>query len=71
MCLAVTALVASCCSDAISATIAAQPTLGVRSKPTLTIDDLQFKDLNANGELDPYEDWRLPRSNEQMIWYRR
>ena len=26
----------------------------------LTIDDLHFKDLNQNGKLDPYEDWRLP-----------
>lgn len=23
-------------------------------------DGLQFKDLNKNGKLDPYEDWRLP-----------
>jgi beta-glucosidase len=26
----------------------------------LTIDRLAFKDLNKNGELDKYEDWRLP-----------
>lgn len=26
----------------------------------LTIDRYAFKDLNKNGELDPYEDWRLP-----------
>lgn len=26
----------------------------------LTVDRLAFKDLNRNGELDPYEDWRLP-----------
>ncbi|MEJ1240372.1 glycoside hydrolase family 3 N-terminal domain-containing protein [Chryseolinea sp. T2] len=25
----------------------------------LTIDRLGFKDLNRNGQLDPYEDWRL------------
>jgi len=25
----------------------------------LTIDRLAFKDLNKNGTLDPYEDWRL------------
>ncbi|OMH25127.1 hypothetical protein BKD30_06580 [Tersicoccus phoenicis] len=37
-----------------------QPTLGARSAPTLTVDGLQFKDLNGNGVLDPYEDWRLP-----------
>jgi len=26
----------------------------------LTADRFAFKDLNQNGELDPYEDWRLP-----------
>lgn len=26
----------------------------------LTVDDLKFKDLNKNGKLDAYEDWRLP-----------
>ncbi len=26
----------------------------------LTVDRLAFKDLNKNGKLDPYEDWRLP-----------
>ncbi|WP_439694892.1 glycoside hydrolase family 3 protein [Mucilaginibacter sp. AW1-7] len=26
----------------------------------LTVDDLAFKDLNKNGKLDKYEDWRLP-----------
>jgi beta-glucosidase len=29
-------------------------------KPTMTIDGNLFKDLNGNGQLDPYEDWRLP-----------
>lgn len=36
-----------------------QPELGVRTVQILTVDDYQFKDLNKNGELDPYEDWRL------------
>ncbi len=26
----------------------------------LTVDGSAFKDLNRNGSLDPYEDWRLP-----------
>jgi len=26
----------------------------------LTVDGLKFKDLNKNGKLDKYEDWRLP-----------
>ena len=37
-----------------------QPTIGYRSAPLLTVDGLTFKDLNRNGKLDPYEDWRLP-----------
>ena len=38
----------------------AQPQVRTRSKRTLTVDRLSFKDLNANGRLDAYEDWRLP-----------
>ena len=37
---------------------ARQPVLGRRSAPLLTVDGLQFKDLNRNGRLDGYEDWR-------------
>ncbi|WP_154794157.1 glycoside hydrolase family 3 protein [Occultella kanbiaonis] len=37
-----------------------QPALGSRSARILNIDGLEFKDLNGNGRLDPYEDWRLP-----------
>ena len=40
-----------------------QPTIGVcmsaGCKSVITVDGLQFKDSNGNGELDPYEDWRL------------
>jgi beta-glucosidase len=36
-----------------------QPELGHRSAPLLTVDGFQFKDLDRNGKLDPYEDWRL------------
>jgi beta-glucosidase len=38
-------------------------TLGYSTKSgvkILTIDGLAFKDLNKNGKLDKYEDWRLP-----------
>ncbi len=35
------------------------PALGARAKPILNVEGLRFKDLNANGRLDPYEDWRL------------
>ncbi|MBD2701380.1 glycoside hydrolase family 3 C-terminal domain-containing protein [Spirosoma sp. BT702] len=37
-----------------------QPTLGYRSVKALTQNGLTFKDLNKNGKLDRYEDWRLP-----------
>ena len=36
-----------------------QPKLGVTSVQTIEQDGYQFKDLNKNGKLDPYEDWRL------------
>lgn len=34
--------------------------LAARKAPLLTVAGLTFKDLNKNGQLDPYEDWRLP-----------
>jgi beta-glucosidase len=39
------------------------PTLGYSTSSgvsILTVDGLHFQDLNKNGKLDPYEDWRLP-----------
>ncbi len=36
-----------------------QRILGTRSANIITVDDLEFKDLNNDGELTPYEDWRL------------
>jgi beta-glucosidase len=39
-----------------------QPVLESKSAKIITIDGLQFKDLNKNGKLDKYEDWRLPYS---------
>ena len=39
------------------------PTLGYSATSgvkILTVDGLSFKDLNKNGKLDKYEDWRLP-----------
>lgn len=36
------------------------PGLEARQKPLIEIDGGTFKDLNANGRLDGYEDWRLP-----------
>ena len=36
-----------------------QPTLGTRQVPIITVGTLRFRDLNRNGTLDRYEDWRL------------
>jgi beta-glucosidase len=36
-----------------------QPYLETRNARILEIGDKQFKDLNKNGTLDPYEDWGL------------
>jgi beta-glucosidase len=38
------------------ATLGYNPNSGVK---LLTVDRYAFKDLNKNGKLDPYEDWRL------------
>jgi len=46
-----------------------QPPLGTRSAKILKIDGFEFKDLNRNDQLDPYEDWRLSaedRSNDLL-----
>jgi beta-glucosidase len=38
--------------------VPAQPTLGTRTVKVLDVDGVRFKDLNKNGRLDTYEDWR-------------
>ena len=38
-------------------TLGYTPTSGIK---ILTVNDLAFKDLNRNGQLDKFEDWRLP-----------
>jgi len=42
-----------------AATAQVQPVLGTRSAPIVVQDGLRFRDLDRNGRLDPYEDWRL------------
>ncbi|NUQ20114.1 MAG: glycoside hydrolase family 3 protein [Gemmatimonadaceae bacterium] len=37
----------------------AQPTLGSHGVAIIERDGLRFRDLDRNGQLDPYEDWRL------------
>ena len=39
---------------------ASQPELGAKVVRILEVDGLRFKDLNKNGRLDIYEDWRRP-----------
>lgn len=36
-----------------------QPVLGARTVKIIEYEGKKFKDLNKNGKLDPYEDWRL------------
>jgi len=36
-----------------------QPVLGSRSGATIAVDGLKFRDLDRDGKLSPYEDWRL------------
>src|SRR3974377_2634158 len=36
------------------------PKIGARATSVLKVGDLSFKDLNHNGVVDQYEDWRLP-----------
>lgn len=52
-----TALVAMACNPQPKPV---QPTLGARKVNLIRQDGYQFKDLNKNGVLDAYEDWRLP-----------
>ena len=45
--------------SAFTLTAADQPVIEAHAKDIIKVDGLEFKDLNDNGELDPYEDWRL------------
>ncbi|MCD9197768.1 glycoside hydrolase family 3 protein [Aeromicrobium wangtongii] len=36
-----------------------QPPISTRDVPVVTEDGLQFRDLDRDGDLTPYEDWRL------------
>jgi len=54
ICISAIFLLASC-----SSVVKKQPEIGTRSVSIIEEDGLQFKDLNKNGSLDVYEDWRL------------
>jgi len=42
-----------------SAAAAPQPALGVRDGKIVAVDGLRFRDLDRDGALSPFEDWRL------------
>lgn len=48
--------------NGLDAQTAQQPVLGSRSVPVIEVDGLKFRDLNRDGKLEPFEDWRLPAS---------
>ncbi len=49
----------ACLTPAAAFGQATQPPLGTRAVPIIEQGGLRFRDLNRNGKLDPYEDWRL------------
>ena len=51
--------IAGCSSVKQNQQAVQQVQLGHRSAKLLKVDGFQFKDLNRNDALDPYEDWRL------------
>ncbi|TFF75801.1 glycoside hydrolase family 3 protein [Aeromonas taiwanensis] len=57
--LSIGALLLAGCNDNDSTPKPTQPTLGHRTAALIEQDGLQFKDLDGNGTLTPYEDWRL------------
>lgn len=57
--LVIPACLAASCGNDSSTSKNDQPLLGTRSLEIIEHDSKQFKDLNRNGELDLYEDWRL------------
>lgn len=59
MSLAAAAIMGLTAVPAMAESAVEQPVLGARVKEIIEVDGLQFKDLNANGTLDAYEDWRL------------
>lgn len=45
-----------------------QPGLGARAKSVIDVDGYRFKDLDGDGQLSPYEDWRLtPRERAEDL----
>lgn len=57
--LAFAAVAAGSASGAREAVRPAQPPLASQEIPSIARDGLKFRDLNRDGALQPYEDWRL------------
>ncbi|TWI52598.1 beta-glucosidase [Pseudomonas duriflava] len=54
-------LLLSVCSLSHSSSLhSKQPPIKTHAKPLIVINGFKFKDLNANNQLDAYENWRLP-----------
>ncbi|MBE5769543.1 MAG: glycoside hydrolase family 3 protein [Clostridiales bacterium] len=58
LCLAFAGCLLMTACPAVAEDALVQPELEARVKNIITVDGYQFKDLNDNGELDVYEDWR-------------
>ena len=43
------------------------PSVEAHVKPIIKIGQRQFRDLNANGKLDPYEDWLYRQKSVLLI----
>ena len=53
------ALAGSMALAACGGPVVQQPELEARHKPILAVESLEFRDLDGDGQLAPYEDWRL------------
>ncbi|WP_428333218.1 glycoside hydrolase family 3 N-terminal domain-containing protein [Novosphingobium sp.] len=53
-------ILAATAQPGLAAPAAPQPEIGSRSVPVITVDGLKFRDLDRNGKLDVFEDWRRP-----------
>jgi beta-glucosidase len=54
------AALALCLAAVAAGAGVSQPEIAARVAPLIQVDGLLFKDLNKNGRLDTYEDWRRP-----------
>ncbi len=58
--IAASSYLGACSNSATDPAHLPQPVLKTVSSPLLHLDGLSFRDLDHNGVLDAYEDWRLP-----------